>query len=153
MSEVDRFRPEDRRGVGTLYRRTHGAVAAGATRVDTALVRRRVSLREMAERMERTFAVRPELRSLARDDTIVCRCEDVRRGALATLGDSRQAKLYTRAGMGACQGRVCGPALESLFGWSPGTVRTPVEPTRLSTLCVAGARQASIAATANSSSE
>ena len=115
-----------------------GAAAAGAGRIDTLLVRRRAGLRAMAERLERTFAVRAELRGLARDDTIVCRCEDVRRGAIAALGDSRQAKLYTRAGMGACQGRVCGPALEALFGWSPATVRTPVEPTRLSTLCVAG---------------
>jgi len=114
-----------------------GAVAAGAMRIDSALVRRRASLRDMAVRLERTFVLRPALASLSRDDTIICRCEDVRRGALASLGDSRQAKLYTRAGMGACQGRVCGPALEVLFGWSPGTVRSPIEPTRLSTLCVA----------------
>ena len=30
MSDIDRFRPEDRRGVDTLYRRTHGADAAEA---------------------------------------------------------------------------------------------------------------------------
>jgi NADPH-dependent 2,4-dienoyl-CoA reductase/sulfur reductase-like enzyme len=130
-----------------------GATAGGASRVDTALVRRRASLREMAARMEHTFAVRPELRSLAREDTIVCRCEDVRRGALVSLRDSRQAKLYTRAGMGACQGRVCGPALETLFGWSPGTVRLPVEPTRLSTLCVAASAHVSVAKLATTSSE
>jgi hypothetical protein len=33
MSEIDRFRPEDRRGVDTLYRRTHGADAADAYRL------------------------------------------------------------------------------------------------------------------------
>jgi hypothetical protein len=33
MSEIDRFRPEDRRGVETLYRRTHGADAAEASRL------------------------------------------------------------------------------------------------------------------------
>ena len=33
MSEIDRFRPEDRRGVETLYRRTHGADAADASRL------------------------------------------------------------------------------------------------------------------------
>src|SRR5678810_470532 len=32
MSDIDRFRPEDRRGVETLYRRTHGADAADANR-------------------------------------------------------------------------------------------------------------------------
>jgi hypothetical protein len=33
MSEIDRFRSEDRRGIETLYRRTHGASAADATRL------------------------------------------------------------------------------------------------------------------------
>jgi hypothetical protein len=33
MSEIDRFRPDDRRGVDLLYRRTHGADAADATRL------------------------------------------------------------------------------------------------------------------------
>jgi hypothetical protein len=33
MSEIDRFRPEDRRGVEMLYRRTHGADAADAQRL------------------------------------------------------------------------------------------------------------------------
>lgn len=33
MSEIDRFRPEDRRGVETLYRRTHGTDAADAHRL------------------------------------------------------------------------------------------------------------------------
>ena len=33
MSEIDRFRPDDRRGVDTLYRRTQGADAAHANRL------------------------------------------------------------------------------------------------------------------------
>jgi hypothetical protein len=33
VSEIDRFRPDDRRGVDTLYRRTHGADAAEAYRL------------------------------------------------------------------------------------------------------------------------
>jgi predicted N-acetyltransferase YhbS len=33
VSEIDRFRPEDRRGVETLYRRTHGPDAAEASRL------------------------------------------------------------------------------------------------------------------------
>ena len=114
-----------------------GAAAAGVARIDPSLGRRRQALRVVARRMERAFALRPELRSLARDDTIICRCEDVRRATIASLSDSRQAKLYARAGMGACQGRVCGPALELLFGWQPGTVRSPLEPARLSTLSTA----------------
>jgi NADPH-dependent 2,4-dienoyl-CoA reductase/sulfur reductase-like enzyme len=114
-----------------------GAAAAGVARTDPSLVSRRQALRAVARRMERTFALRPEIGSLVRDDTIICRCENVRHATLASLGDSRQAKLYARAGMGACQGRVCGPALELLFGWQPGTVRSPLEPARLSTLSTA----------------
>lgn len=132
-----------------------GACAAGASRPDAWLVRRRMALRDMAARLDRAFAVRPEIRQLATDDTIVCRCEDVRRGSVGSLRDARQAKLYTRAGMGACQGRVCGPALEFLYGWAPGTVRVPLEPVCLSTV----AASASVAtnsptpsATAHSSS-
>jgi hypothetical protein len=114
-----------------------GAAAAGVTRVDSSLARRRSGLRAVGRRMERTFAVRAEARALAGPDTVVCRCEDVRHSAIASLSDARAAKLYARAGMGACQGRVCGPALEMLFGWQPGRVRSPLEPARLSTLMTA----------------
>jgi thioredoxin reductase len=114
-----------------------GAAAAGVTRVDSSLARRRSGLRAVGRRMERTFAVRAEARALAGHDTGGCRCEDVRHSAIASLSDARAAKLYARAGMGACQGRVCGPALEMLFGWQPGRVRSPLEPARLSTLMTA----------------
>ena len=50
---------------------------------------------------------------------------------LDTQWTSRQAKLYTRAGMGPCQGRICGAALESIMGWSPDSVRPLVQPARL----------------------
>jgi len=45
--------------------------------------------------------------------TTICRCEEVTLGdieeSVVELGaeDSRTAKLFTRAGMGLCQGRVC----------------------------------------------
>jgi hypothetical protein len=122
-----------------------GAAAAGAPRGDRSLVRRRADLRDAAARLELAFVVRSEIRALATDDTIVCRCEDIRHAAVAPLRDARQAKLYTRAGMGACQGRVCGPALEFLFGWPAGTVRSPLEPARLSTLSVAASALVSAA--------
>lgn len=60
-------------------------------------------------------APRPGL-SLADDDTIVCRCEDVCKGdivAAAADGDPAigDVKRRTRCGMGRCQGRYCGPVL------------------------------------------
>jgi hypothetical protein len=87
--------------------------------------------------MDRAFALRPELRALARPDTIVCRCEDAVRGAIGACASAREAKLATRAGMGPCQGRVCGPALQFLFGWDSDTVRPPVQPASLGELAAA----------------
>jgi hypothetical protein len=98
------------------------------------LVARRARLRSFARRLESTFALRDEVRTLARPDTIVCRCEDVAFGRLHPEWTPRQAKLYTRVGMGPCQGRVCGAALETLFGWPPDTVRPPLYPVRLDAL-------------------
>ena len=112
------------------------AALAAVGRADAAapLVPRRTRLRAFARRLDATFALRDELRSLARPDTLVCRCEDVPLGRLRPEWTPRQAKLYTRAGMGPCQGRVCGPALETLFGWPPDTVRPPLYPVRLDAL-------------------
>ena len=95
---------------------------------------RRLVEKEFAKRMATAFTLRPELRSAAGPQTIVCRCEDVALGRIEARWTRRQAKLYTRAGMGACQGRICGPALEFLFGGDPDNERPPVRPVLLSTL-------------------
>ena len=47
---------------------------------------------------------------------------------------SRRAKLHSRAGMGACQGRVCGAALGFLRGAAPFTIRPPLVPVPISVL-------------------
>ena len=111
-----------------------GLCTAGRMAEALALAPRRTRLHTMAHAMERAFALRAELRTLATADTIVCRCEDVRHGAIDPAWSMRQAKLYTRAGMGPCQGRVCGAALEFLFDWPPDTVRLPSTPALFSTL-------------------
>lgn len=90
--------------------------------------------RELARRMEAAFALRPELRSMADDDVLACRCEDVPLGAARTAGSFREARLHTRLGMGACQGRVCGAALGFLLGWEAPAVRPPILPARAGTL-------------------
>ena len=84
--------------------------------------------------LEHSFAPRPEVLALATPETIVCRCEDVRLSDIDSTSSSREAKLYARAGMGACQGRVCGAALNHLRGWSPDSVRPPLQPATLSSL-------------------
>jgi D-hydroxyproline dehydrogenase subunit alpha len=100
-----------------------GRAAAGA------LASSPVTDRTFAARLDEAFALRPEVRALADADTTICRCEDVTYGALDPSWSSRQAKLYTRVGMGPCQGRVCGPIMESLHGWSPPEPRPPLFPT------------------------
>lgn len=112
-----------------------GFAVASPGAIPESLTRRRAALRRAATRMRQAFAPRQELRTLVAHDTIVCRCEDVRYGALLAASCARQAKLYTRAGMGPCQGRICGPALELLRGWSVDSVRSPIEPTSISVLC------------------
>jgi len=98
------------------------------------LTRRRAILVEAADRMLNVFAPREELRSLPHADTIVCRCEDVQYGAIQNAVCARQAKLYTRVGMGQCQGRTCMPGLDFLLAWQADTVRPPVEPALVSVL-------------------
>ncbi len=83
----------------------------------------------------------PELRELATEETIVCRCEDVRLGALRRRSGWREAKLQTRCGMGPCQGRICGPATEFLLGWGADSVRPPVFPARVGSLGMAGSAE------------
>jgi D-hydroxyproline dehydrogenase subunit alpha len=103
----------------------HAAREPGQAR---ALYPRRASARRFAENLARTFALRPELRSLPADDTIICRCEDVTWGRLRTCANWRHAKLQTRCGMGPCQARVCGPALDYLQAWPPEKPRPPLVP-------------------------
>lgn len=55
------------------------------------------------------------------DETVLCRCEEVRVGEVRRAVEdgargARQVKQLTRAGMGWCQGRMCGPAVQCLAG-------------------------------------
>lgn len=89
---------------------------------------------KFADLLNRTFALRDELKQLVKPETIVCRCEDVTFERLRAHRSWRAAKLQTRCGMGPCQGRVCGGAVEFLFGWRAESVRPPVLPVRVESL-------------------
>ena len=98
--------------------------------------------------LDRISMPQPGLYELAREDTIVCRCEEV------TLKEIKEAleegatelsevKRITRTGMGICQGRMCGPALQEIIanleGVPPSSIghlnpRPPVKPVPLSAL-------------------
>jgi len=105
-----------------------GYAAAGAKDKARANFRARDSVRRFAVGLNEAFALRPDLKALADDETIVCRCEDVTLGRLKARHDWRDGKLHTRCGMGPCQGRVCGPAVEWLLGWPRTSVRPPLYP-------------------------
>ncbi|THA57272.1 NAD(P)/FAD-dependent oxidoreductase [Streptomyces sp. A1136] len=86
------------------------------------LLRRRSRLRAFAGAMAAAHRPGEGWADWLREDTDVCRCEEVSAGrirqAARDLGarDSRTVKLLTRAGMGWCQGRMCGPAVAALAG-------------------------------------
>lgn len=90
--------------------------------------------RAFATLQARYFSLRPELRTLAEDETIVCRCEDVSYKALERHTSWRSAKLHTRCGMGPCQGRVCGAATSFLFGWTQDSIRPPITCAKVTSL-------------------
>ncbi|WP_369051089.1 FAD-dependent oxidoreductase, partial [Burkholderia gladioli] len=120
-----------------------GLAAAGVDEGDrrvAALMRKREVWRGFAARVARTFALGDAARALPPDDTVLCRCEDVTLGAARGYADARDAKLQTRCGMGACQGRVCGAAGAALLGWQEAAIpRPPFSPVRIGTLAALAA--------------
>jgi NADPH-dependent 2,4-dienoyl-CoA reductase/sulfur reductase-like enzyme len=118
-----------------------GSVAGLATigqQAAAAHLHARVRWQNFANRVDKHFALRPELRTLAQADTLLCRCEDVAYGNVAACKGWNDAKLHQRCGMGACQGRICGAAAQHLFGWDAPSPRPPLSPARVSTLSLAG---------------
>jgi thioredoxin reductase/bacterioferritin-associated ferredoxin len=103
------------------------AVAADLGRIERELYEREAGAVRRDLRRARTFgaamaklmAPRPAMTAAIACDTIVCRCEEVTRAeiddALAVGAvDLNQLKSWTRAGMGPCQGRMCGEAVRGL---------------------------------------
>ena len=111
-----------------------GFAAAGQFPKARSLFPRRQRHRRFRKALERAFALREELKNLPEDDTLVCRCEDVTYERIRRCSGWREAKLHTRCGMGPCQGRVCGAALEFLLAWKAESVRPPVFPARIESL-------------------
>jgi NADPH-dependent 2,4-dienoyl-CoA reductase/sulfur reductase-like enzyme len=113
--------------------------------------RSRATVRRASAVLARERAFRPFLDALYPprlsavspcDLTVICRCEEVDAGTLraavkdGAIGPS-QAKAFTRCGMGACQGRVCGPIVSQVIAAETDrpigevgtyTVRFPLKP-------------------------
>jgi NADPH-dependent 2,4-dienoyl-CoA reductase/sulfur reductase-like enzyme len=95
------------------------------------LQQRRLRLTAFAAALESAYTVAANWPDHVSDETVVCRCEEVSaasvREAVTELGatDLRSIKLLTRAGMGWCQGRICGPGVAGIAGCPLTPVRTP----------------------------
>jgi NADPH-dependent 2,4-dienoyl-CoA reductase/sulfur reductase-like enzyme len=98
------------------------------------LFSQRASWHRFREALASAFVLRSELKSLATDETLLCRCEDVTLGRVRQFSSWRDAKLQTRCGMGACQGRICGAASKVILGWGMESVRPPVLPALVGSL-------------------
>jgi NADPH-dependent 2,4-dienoyl-CoA reductase/sulfur reductase-like enzyme len=86
------------------------------------------------------------------DDVVVCRCEEVTAGQLRAVARQgcqgpNQAKSFLRAGMGPCQGRLCGPVVSEILAETLGRrmddigyyrIRPPLKPVTVGEL--AGAK-------------
>ncbi|MFF8612834.1 NAD(P)/FAD-dependent oxidoreductase [Streptomyces sp. NPDC015350] len=104
----------------SIVREARGGSAEGAGGGVAALRRTRRRLRAFADLMGAVHRPGDGWHEWLADDTEVCRCEEVPAGRIRTaceeLGarDPRTVKLFTRAGMGWCQGRTCGFAVRDL---------------------------------------
>jgi NADPH-dependent 2,4-dienoyl-CoA reductase/sulfur reductase-like enzyme len=114
-----------------------GYVASDATPDLGALRAQRSRWQRFAQRLEDTFAPGDAARALPPDDALLCRCEDVTIGEVRVYREWRDAKLHTRCGMGVCQGRICGTAASTYFGWQTAQPRPPFHPAQIGTLMAA----------------
>ena len=106
------------------------------------------SLSRVREVLDEISRLRPGLTELATPPTLACRCEEV---SIAEVGaaleqgarDLQSVKLFTRLGMGLCQGRNCAPSMAlhvaRAVGCSPretGRInpRPPVKPVTVGAL-------------------
>ena len=123
-----------------------GRLRTGAYEAAVAPVLRRLkSVRRVADWLRDAYRPRAGLWALADADTVLCRCEDVKRAdaerALRSNPPTPYAvKTMTRAGMGLCQGRICGPYLaqwlRARHGYAmpetrPWRIRPPLRPVPL----------------------
>ena len=129
--------------------RSLGKVKPEALRQQEKQVRKTLAqARKFAELTSDMLALKPALFDLMTDDTIVCRCEETTAGevrAATQEGDPtlRGVKIRSRAGMGRCQGRICGYLVARLIARQIGckldgiqldTPRPPVKPVPLRAL-------------------
>lgn len=96
------------------------------------LQRELTAARDFAAGLARLFPFPAHLVEQMGSDEIVCRCEDVKRSDIDAAiadgaSDAFSVKMWTRAGMGPCQGRICGSALSELIARRLGGVASDAD--------------------------
>jgi len=126
--------------MGAAASAADGTVAglAAARRVLGATPASDASIGAVRRRREALTAARPFVDTLypprcrvPADEVIVCRCEDVtageiRRHVRAGCAGPNQLKVFTRCGMGPCQGRQCGITVTEVIAAERGVVHDEV---------------------------
>lgn len=122
--------------------RVAGASAAGNEELATEARKQLGPRHRFARALGHAFRPRPGLWEGTADDVVVCRCEEVTAGEIRTriaggCASPKALKDWTRAGMGLCQGRMCGSTIGRLLAEGTGkplvevprgSVRPPVKP-------------------------
>jgi NADPH-dependent 2,4-dienoyl-CoA reductase/sulfur reductase-like enzyme len=128
---------------GIAASRACGKASTNAAKKERAARKALARARQFAEIAGAMMQLKSGLLDLITEDTIVCRCENVPAGrimeAIGAENDFtlRGVKIHTRAGMGPCQGRMCGCVISRLIAAKAGmplesiqldTPRIPVKP-------------------------
>ncbi len=115
-----------------------GYAATGQKEKADFMMAQRQRWRRFATATAAAFTLDERTNSLAKPQTLLCRCEDVALEQVRHQPDWNTAKLSSRCGMGACQGKVCAAAARQLLGWPLPPPRVPLTPVRAETLVALG---------------
>ncbi|MEM9761521.1 MAG: NAD(P)/FAD-dependent oxidoreductase [Pseudomonadota bacterium] len=125
---------------------TAGRLSASArNRAAEAPIRLRSAATRLRPFLDALYRPAPQFLVPEAPETVVCRCEEIMAGELApliTMGllGPNQLKSFSRAGMGACQGRYCGLTVQAMIAARTGRsmaetgyyrLRPPVKPVPL----------------------
>ncbi|MEV8374036.1 FAD-dependent oxidoreductase [Kribbella sp. NPDC056861] len=116
-----------------------GTAAAGSV-TDEKTIREVAKGKRFAKALAVAYPVRDGWLAWSGADTNVCRCEEVSRGDVEEavkareVGGARSLKLSSRAGLGLCQGRVCGRNVAAISGVRNEYGRPVGQPVRMSDL-------------------
>ncbi|HEX4223498.1 MAG TPA: FAD/NAD(P)-binding oxidoreductase, partial [Pseudonocardiaceae bacterium] len=114
-----------------------GRCAAGSepTRAE---LRRITAGQAFAARLTRAHPIGAGWPSWLTSETVICRCEETTHASLReadpSMMDDRALRLNTRAGLGPCQARMCGPTVAELTGSRSSHRRPIAQPIRLGEL-------------------